>query len=1319
VDTPAVPALLIGSLFVEKGLITQEQLDLALAEQQTTGERLGEILVERFGVSRLDLASTLAEQWAEYERHGTAEEQQTQTGARDLVVVSTDLVDADATPVEKRPIGEIFLERGMIDEDDLSQALEVQRATGRRLGEILVDKGNLTRLELAGALADQWASFQKLRPPVEENGIRPPADAARVMPTPEVTRPAQTVSADELTGLRDQIDALAAKIEQVERALADQPTSDEAPDDSRREELAEVVARIEELAAQITDGSQPPAELPVDLTPRLAELEQRLESLIADRDDAAEDVRASLAAVEQKLAALESGSGAWRQALDTLATELAERIGSVEAAQTTPTSDADVRGALKAELDALTARLDSLPEPNDDAVHARVSELASRLDEVAGQLPTGLEEIRDTLAALSTRVDELPTPSEEWRDQIEALGARLDGLASQAPALDELRAGLAELGRRIDALPAPSEEWREQIATLAARVGDVQESVTNRLDEFETDAGKRLSRGDAKQLSRRLDELSDSLPDARRQIDAALATLSARVAAISASSDEWREQLDTLATQQSETRDRLPGELQEVRDRLDTLSARIDAVPAPSEEWRAQIDALRSRFDEVIGFHSPVLEEVRVEVTALRERVDAIPPPSDEWRGELGQVADNLRVRLERVEAETSERAHHGELAEVRERVDEVASRLPGERQELEAAIAALSSRIDAIPTPTDEWREYVDGLRSRLDEIVGAQPTAVEELRTELATLGARIDSIPAPSEEWREGLAALEARVEAVPDDVQVRLDRIEDDVAARADHGALAELVARLDELDARIPDRLGELRSSLRQLADRVDAFPEPSDEWRTELANVAENLRTRVERVEAGLELRPGLDLVAGLREELQTLTARLESRLDESERRQDAHDERIAVFTGLSAHLEGIEPRLREELLGELHASLAARDARAEELGRRIEEAAHRLGTVDNAFERIAELERLLDEHSHRIEGLQSTGPSAAELAETIGARLDAADAAAADTAAALDDRLAGLDLRLTAATDRVGADVDSIRRELDDARGVTAAAAASAEVRIEQLGAALRAEIASLAGASDQREAIERLAALSAGHGESLDALQSELHQYEHRLEERLAGKAAELAAMRARFEQVEGSLAGINEGADAATATADARLAGLDASTAALDEKVAALEKSQAKRGDVRELRETMERIEHKVDAEVSTEDARVHAVEEALRDGLASLGSRLAETETTYVEAGNALRRSIERLGSAIRSADDAIAPPATDAPREIDLSSFLAFAPTPEGYRLVELPGPPPAVGETVDVPDFPPQVVARLGASPLPFDRRACAYLEPR
>src|SRR5881394_2337474 len=62
VEAASVPWRPLGELFVSRGLITQAELETALAEQAATGRRLGEILVERGLVSGPDLTSTLMDQ---------------------------------------------------------------------------------------------------------------------------------------------------------------------------------------------------------------------------------------------------------------------------------------------------------------------------------------------------------------------------------------------------------------------------------------------------------------------------------------------------------------------------------------------------------------------------------------------------------------------------------------------------------------------------------------------------------------------------------------------------------------------------------------------------------------------------------------------------------------------------------------------------------------------------------------------------------------------------------------------------------------------------------------------------------------------------------------------------------------------------------------------------------------------------------------------------------------------------------------------------------------------------------------------------------
>ena len=52
----------LGTLLCQQGLITQAQLDAALAEQAASGKPLGRVLIELGNVSETDLVRTLAKQ---------------------------------------------------------------------------------------------------------------------------------------------------------------------------------------------------------------------------------------------------------------------------------------------------------------------------------------------------------------------------------------------------------------------------------------------------------------------------------------------------------------------------------------------------------------------------------------------------------------------------------------------------------------------------------------------------------------------------------------------------------------------------------------------------------------------------------------------------------------------------------------------------------------------------------------------------------------------------------------------------------------------------------------------------------------------------------------------------------------------------------------------------------------------------------------------------------------------------------------------------------------------------------------------------------
>ena len=61
-------------------------------------------------------------------------------------------------------------------------------------------------------------------------------------------------------------------------------------------------------------------------------------------------------------------------------------------------------------------------------------------------------------------------------------------------------------------------------------------------------------------------------------------------------------------------------------------------------------------------------------------------------------------------------------------------------------------------------------------------------------------------------------------------------------------------------------------------------------------------------------------------------------------------------------------------------------------------------------------------------------------------------------------------------------------------------------------------------------------------------------------------------------------------------------------------------------------------------------------------------------------------------------------------------EPSVDGWVALVPSPDGYRLLQRDGPPPERGAVLALDDGM-LVVLRLGPSPLPGDRRRCAYME--
>jgi hypothetical protein len=110
----------LGELLREKELITEDELTRALEVHDETGRPLGEVITDMLGLL------TIAEM-------------------RDLLLLQR----------RWRPIGQLFLERGLVTEDQLLEALDEQERTGRPLGEIVGTRYRISSITLEKVLDEQ------------------------------------------------------------------------------------------------------------------------------------------------------------------------------------------------------------------------------------------------------------------------------------------------------------------------------------------------------------------------------------------------------------------------------------------------------------------------------------------------------------------------------------------------------------------------------------------------------------------------------------------------------------------------------------------------------------------------------------------------------------------------------------------------------------------------------------------------------------------------------------------------------------------------------------------------------------------------------------------------------------------------------------------------------------------------------------------------------------------------------------------------------------------------------------------------------------
>lgn len=838
---------LIGELFVERGLVTEEQLQQALALQDAQGGKLGEILVAEFGVSRVELASVLAQQWAEAERGARAD---VGDEAPEPAVPADDVVPT-VQPL-RRPLGEIFVERGLATEEQLEAALEEQRRSGSKLGEILVSQGILSRLDLAGALADQWASLQKLRPPDPKpiepwQQVAPRELAAEPGPTPaatddddlgvlvaELDRRVRSAEAAASTDrwredVRAAADALGARITALEHRLDGVDGSDASALDELRAMVAEVTTRIDgpharldaveerlgggmaELGARLDALAERlgPLDGIDDLRGAVGRLQRELDELAAPRDELQSgigDVEERVAGLEHRLeslaAAEETGASAAvediRSRLDALAVETArvadldgirEEIAVLRDAAAAHDGTGSAHG-----LAELHARLDAVA-----ANSALGNELTGRVHDLAGRL--------DALAADAARSGDVETLRDETHMAAERLAALQDRLDGRGDGTGALAQSAEELfGDRLGRLESRLAEITATRETDATRIGALVEEIEALRATAEVEPVHDLS-----EVVGRLDELAGRVEDGATRIEltALAGDLGAQVAQLSAGVQESITTADAARSAASA----------ELRDAVAALEALIGTREAALRDGQASItgdvqarvaevwgvlDAIGARIDEIQGGAAGG-EGLQQQADALEQRLDG-----------LSVSVDSVAAGLAETRAVGDGNAHElvALRAEVAMRLDELAASLQEglarlERRADEADRANASSSAGTI----EELRRVSDRVVEVESATIAAGEASAGELERVAGSLTWRLEQVERALADGglAERLAAIEHRLEAgaTVTDEHVR-------ATEKALRKGLAALAERITEAEGAYVDSGNALRLSIERL-----------------------------------------------------------------------------------------------------------------------------------------------------------------------------------------------------------------------------------------------------------------------------------------------------------------------------------------------------------------------------------------------------------------------------------------------------------------------------------------------------------------------
>jgi hypothetical protein len=500
VEAAQIPWRPLGELFVARGLITEEELEQALAEQAATKQRLGEILVGRHLISSPELTQALMEQlgrevakeegfgsglWAEIRRRQARPEDAPELS---LVVEDLDLFSSEPGDAVEEPA----LHDGIADElerdiEELKSELGVVPPESSPVHEELGDATNIELERARQELRERSATIETLTSELES--MRRSLEAREQTFAEEIDSWQQ--ARREANALREDLSRRDSRLVELEAEVASLMLS-------REQEDAGQSARVEETEHDLVEARQ---ELQAHAG-RITELE----GILGERDGRIEELQSILADSEQVVA---EGAGV-REALQKAEHEL-------EVAR-------NERETRRAELEQARADLDHARATVLD-VEQRLAVASGRAVELDGQVSV----LGDRLIALGASL------AAERNALQGAEGRREDACLERDAAraeLEQTRAGLVELESLLLEERAAHSLARRQSEQTLARL-ESTETKLHAAQDREAELDSQIER-----LAKEKAELSAAAIKEREAADLSRAEIASRLAEEAASHTE-------------------------------------------------------------------------------------------------------------------------------------------------------------------------------------------------------------------------------------------------------------------------------------------------------------------------------------------------------------------------------------------------------------------------------------------------------------------------------------------------------------------------------------------------------------------------------------------------------------------------------------------------------------------------------------------------------------------------------------------------------------------------------------------------------------